>query len=278
MRSIEDFSIANYFLKRYYTKDIEVFERSDHLEDILKKHPKLVVAINHGSAAAPAPVISGVFDNFLKSGGADRKPLLIVWRAFYKVPILKYLIKYISQVDGALSAAEFLHKFQHEGFTDLFVLPEGENCMFGDNDEITPFLSPKFIEFAVRAKAPVLVVAHEGTEKMSTPYIFEDKQLNLMRWLPQRQFNLLKNSRVLNYPHLFETDIDKVRLYYRLFHPALTEAQLSKNENIRKEQLQEEANKVYQLMSAMKKELFSSKKKKRTRKAISQKRNSKKKT
>lgn len=278
MRSIEDFSIANYFLKRYYTRNIEVFERSEDLESILKEHPKLVVAINHGSAAAPAPVISGVIDNFLKSGGADRKPLLIVWRAFYKVPILKYLIKYISQVDGALTAGEFLHKFQYEGFTDLFVLPEGENCMFGDNDEITPFLSPKFIEFAVRANAPVLVVVHEGTEKMSTPYKFEEKQLNLMRWLPQRQFNLLKNSRVLNYPHFFETNIDKVRLYYRLYQPALIGKQLSEDEQKRKQQLQAEADNVYQLMSSMKKELFSSKKKKRAKKSNSQKRGMYKKT
>src|SRR5690606_9315074 len=191
MRSIEDFSIANYFLKKYYTNDIEIFENSDDLEAILNTHPKLVIAVNHGSAAAPAPVLAGIVDNFLKHGGASRKPLMIVWRAFYKVPLVRHLVKYISQVNEGLSAKEFLHKFQHEGFTDLFVLPEGENCMLDDNEHVAPFLSPKFIEFAVRANSPVLVVAHEGTEKMSTPFEFADNHMKLLKWLPTRHFAIL---------------------------------------------------------------------------------------
>ena len=56
----------------------------------------------------------------------------------------------------------------------------------------------------------------------------------MMRCLPQRQFNLLKNSRILNYPYFFETDIDKVILYYRLFHPSLSKDELTKDEQERK--------------------------------------------
>lgn len=256
MRSIEDFSIANYFLKKYYTSDIEIFQKSDDLEDILSAYPKLVIAVNHGSAAAPAPVLAGIIDNFLKHGGADRKPLMIVWRTFYKVPLVRHLVKYISQVNEGLTAKEFLDKFQHEGFTDLFVLPEGELCMLDDNEHIAPFLSPKFIEFAVRSHSPVLVVAHEGTEKMSTPFEFEEKHMTLMRWLPTRHFNILRKRRVLNYPHFFETNIDKIILYYKLFQPELKEEDLSENETQRREQLTAESDKVHQLMSNMKKELI----------------------
>lgn len=255
MRSIEDFSIANYFLKKYYTSDIEIFPPSDDLENILMTHPKLVIAVNHGSAAAPAPVLAGIIDNFLKHGGADRKPLMIVWRTFYKVPLVRHLVKYISQVNEGLSAKEYLYKFQNEGFTDLFVLPEGELCMLDDNEHIAPFLSPKFIEFAVRAHSPVLVVAHEGTEKMSTPFEFSEKHMNLMRWLPTRHFNILSKRRVLNYPHFFETNIDKITLYYKLFQPELKEHELSKNPEELREQLNRESDKVHQLMSDMKREL-----------------------
>ncbi len=257
MRSIEDFSIANYFLKKYYTSDIEIYKHSDDLETILKQHPKLVLAINHGSAAAPAPVLAGICDNFLKHGGAQRKPLMIVWRTFYKVPLIRHLVKYLSQVDEGLSAKEFLHKFQHEGFTDLFVLPEGENCMLDDNEHIAPFLSPKFIEFAVKANCPVLVVAHEGTEKMSTPIEFEENHMRLFKWLPlpPRHLNIFSRRKILNYPHFFETNIDRIVLYYKLFIPTLTLEQLSHDAEQLRTQLNAESDKVYQLMSEMKKTL-----------------------
>ncbi len=259
MRSIEDFSIANYFLKKYYTSDIEIFEQSDDLEAILEQHPKLIIAVNHGSAAAPAPVLAGIVDNFLKHGGSNRKPIMIVWRTFYKVPLIRHLVKYISQVNEGLSAKEFLHKFQHEGFTDLFVLPEGENCMLDDNDHIAPFLSPKFIEFAVRGNAPVLVVAHEGTEKMSTPFEFEDSHMKLMKWLPTRHFDILKRTKVLNYPHFFETNIDRIRLYYKLFEPSLSVEELREDQQELREQLTVESDKVHHLMSEMKSELIEAK-------------------
>lgn len=255
MRSIEDFSIANYFLKKYYTNDIEIFEHSDDLENILKAHPKLVIAVNHGSAAAPAPVLAGIIDNFLKHGGANRKPLMIVWRAFYKVPLLRHLVKYISQVNEGLSAKEFLQKFQHEGFTDLFVLPEGENCMLDDNEHVAPFLSPKFIEFAVRVHSPVLVVAHEGTEKMSTPFEFQENHMKLLKWLPTRHFNILSRTKVLNYPHFFETNIDKIKLYYKLYIPKLTLNELAEDPQALREQLNIESDAVHKLMSNMKLEL-----------------------
>ena len=259
MRSIEDFSVLNYFLKKYYTNDIEIYQASDDLEQILKQHPKLVLAINHGSAAAPAPVLAGIVDNFLKHGGAERKPLMIVWRTFYKVPLIRYLVKYISQVDEGLSAEEFLHKFLYEGFTDLMVLPEGENCMLDDNEHIAPFLSPKFVEFAVRVNSPILVVAHEGTEKMSTPFEFEDKHMNLLRWLPTRHFNILKRRKILNYPHFFETNIDRIRLYYKLYQPKLKAGDLIENDKqALREQLMADSDAVYQLMSNMKKELIES--------------------
>lgn len=257
MRSIEDFSVLNYFLKKYYTNDIEIFEASDDLEDILARHPKLVLAINHGSAAAPAPVLAGIVDNFLKHGGANRKPLMIVWRTFYKVPLIRYLVKYISQVEEGLSAQEFLRKFQYEGFTDLFVLPEGENCMLDDNEHIAPFLSPKFVEFAVRVKSPILVVAHEGTEKLSTPFEFDDKHMTLLRWLPTRHFNILKKRKILNYPHFFETNIDRIKLYYKLYQPKLRIEDLIENDNqALREQLIPDSDAVYELMGSMKRELI----------------------
>jgi hypothetical protein len=256
MRSIEDFSIANYFLKKYYTNDIVIFDQSDDLEALLKKYPKLVIAVNHGSAAAPAPVLAGIVDNFLKYGGSDRKPLMIVWRAFYKIPLVRHLVKYVSQVSEGLSAKEFLHKFEHEGFTDLFVLPEGENCMLDDNEHIAPFLSPKFVEFAVRVNSPILVVAHEGTEKMSTVFDFEENHMKILKYLPTRHFNILRKTKVLNYPHFFETNIDRIKLFYKIYQPELKLEELADNPQALRDQLNKESDAVHALMSKMKIELL----------------------
>lgn len=252
MRTIDDFSLATYFLKRYYTQDIEISKHSDDLDKILKQNPKLVCAIHHGSAPAPFPILSAMYDNFLKHGGGNRKPLLIVWRAFYKIPIFKHFIRYMTQVDNGLSAADFLHKFKNEGFTDLLVLPEGENCMFGEVGEIVPFLSPKFIEFSIRGNAPVLIVAHTGTEKMSTAYEFKEEYLKLVSWLPKRHLKLLSKKHYLNYPHFWESDLDKLRLYYKLYTPTLTEADLSDDDSERLKQLEHESNQVQKLMTEMK--------------------------
>src|SRR5690606_7063006 len=112
------------------------------------------------------------------------------------------------------------------------------------------------IEFAVRANSPVLVVAHEGTEKMSTPFEFADNHMKLLKWLPTRHFAILSRTKILNYPHFFETNIDRIKLYYKLYHPKLTVNDLSDDEQTLREQLTVESDAVHALMSSMKAELI----------------------
>lgn len=255
MRTIDDFSISNYFIKRYYTKNIEIFKHSENLNTMFKNNPKLVIAVHHGCPSAPAVAISGVYDNFLTHGGGQRKPSLIAWRPFYKVPLLRHLVKYMTQVEEALSSKEFLARFQNDEFTDLIVLPEGDNSMFGGSGEVVPFVSPKFVEFSIRGKAPILIVAHNGTEKMATAYTLKDKYINMMTWLPKHSFKLLKTTRHLTYPHFLEHDLDLLQMYYRLYHPKLKESELSEDKEECLAQLQIESDKVHAIMAEMKAEL-----------------------
>lgn len=255
MKSIDDYSLINFLLKRFYTNDIWVHPNSENLAEILAQHRKLICAINHGTSAAPGPAFMGIFDNYLKNGGADRKPLIIAWRGFYKVPVIKRLIAYFTQASHGMKASEFLDKMENQGFTDLFVMPEGENCVFSDGDEIVPFLSPKFIELSIRLKVPILVSAHNGTEKLCTPINLSAVQLNRMKWLPRRHFQILEKTRTIGLPHFTKNEVEKVGLYFRLYQPKLKEAELSEDQTHRREQLQWEADRVRGMMIEMKKEL-----------------------
>ena len=255
MKSIDDYSLITYLLKRFYTKNISVHPNSENLALILAQHPKLICAINHGTSAAPAPAFMGIFDNYLKNGGDRRKPLIIAWRGFYKVPVIKQLIAYFTQASHGMTASEFLEKMKGQGFTDLFVMPEGENCLFGDGDQIVPFLSPKFIELSVLLNIPILVTAHNGTEELCTPVSFSAAQLNRMKWLPRRYLRVLESTQTFGIPHFTKHDIEKVGLYFRLYQPTLKAEDLSETEVDRREQLQKEADKVRAMMISMKQEL-----------------------
>lgn len=254
-KSIDDYSLINFFLKRFYTKNIKVHRQADDLTQILKRYPKLVCAINHGPSPAPFAAFTGIVDNYIKSGGSERKPIIIAWRGFYKVPIIRRLISYMTQADHGMTAEEFMQRMEKDGYTDLFVMPEGENCMFGDGDEIVSFLSPKFVEFALRLNVPILVVTHSGTEAMSTPFTFTGKDLNRMKWLPKRYFKTLSETHTLSFPHFGEHDIDQLSLHFKLHKPILKLEDLHEDPKERRAQLQAEADKVRDLMIQMKKQI-----------------------
>jgi hypothetical protein len=252
MRSIEDFTPVTYLLKNFYSHSTEIHSESINLERVLSQYPKLICVANHGTAPAPFAAIPAILDQFMKSGGGQRKPLLVMWRGFYKVPLIRRLVQYITQIDHAMKASDFLYKLEHEGFTDLFVMPEGENCIFGDGDHINPFLTPKFIEIAIKLNIPVLVAVHNGTEKMAIPFHLNDRDVHLLRWLPKDIHRRIRLQKMLSYPQFTKHGIEKLTILFQLYKPQLTEEGLSNNKEERYEQISKEAENVRHLMIEMK--------------------------
>lgn len=255
MKTIDDYSLLNYFLKRFYFNQIEVFKNADNLEQILKRYPRLVCAVNHGPAPAPFAVFAGVIDNYLKLGGAERKPLTVAWRGFYEMPLVGRFIRYVTQADKSLTAEEFLQKFEREGFTDLFVMPEGANCMFGDGEQIVSFVSPRFIELAIKINVPVLVITHSGTGPLASVHTLSRREMRLMKYLPSKVYQQVRETGILSLPHFTQGHLDKVQLNFRLYQPSYTEASLSKDTAVRYQQLMREAENVREMMIEMKDEV-----------------------
>ena len=112
MKSISDFTPITHVLKKYYAKTVFVHPDSIDLADTLAANPKLICAVNHGSAPAPFAAVPAILDRYVRAGGGDRNPLIITWRGFYKVPLVRRLISFATQVDHAMKASDFMNKFE----------------------------------------------------------------------------------------------------------------------------------------------------------------------
>lgn len=247
MRSVEDFALTNALLKQAYAGKVTLNGAgSEHLKDILAENPRLVVAMNHGPVAGPVAGAIGMLDQYLKNGGEHRKPVIIAWRGFYSIPVIKYGIQYLSQVRKPLNLNGYVAKLTEQGFTDVFVMPEGENCSFGNGLDIQPFLSPKFIELALKADAPILIAVHLGSEQWSSIYPLSKKLDPLFKRLPKKTFERIAETRQLNLFPLWLKKIPELKLSFKLYKPEITLEDL--NAENRYELLQRESDKVRALM------------------------------
>ncbi|MFD2229512.1 hypothetical protein [Alkalimarinus sediminis] len=254
MRSIKDFSIAAGAMTKMLAKKISFHPASDDMAEILVKYPKLVVALNHGPMLGPLASTITINKLYKENGGADRIPLVIMWRLFYQIPLYKYAMQYMTQVDRGLNFDEFLQKMENEGFTDLLVKPEGENCNYGNGLDIQPFLSPRFIEFSLRLNTPILVVVHQGSENWAK-MIPVSKHLDpILKYLPKKSFDRLKETRTFSAP-LFTSRLNNLKVMYKLYQPTITFDDLGDDLTQRKQLLSAEADKVRTLMQSMVDEL-----------------------
>lgn len=254
MRSIKDFSLMASAMTKALAQKISFSPESEDMKAILAKYPQLVVALNHGPMLGPLASTIVMNKLYMENGGEGRKPLVIMWRLFYKMPVYKYAIQYITQVDRGHNFDEFLEKMQNDGFTDLLVKPEGENCNYGDGLEIQPFLSPRFIEFALRLNTPVLVVVHKGSENWAKTIPVSSRLDGLLSKLPKKSFDRITETRLLSVPFLIRR-LKDLKVSYQLYQPTISVEDLSDNRDERNAQLNIEAENVRSLMQSMIKEL-----------------------
>lgn len=257
MKSIKDFSLSAGALTKALAKKISFSPLSDDMSDILRKHPQLLVALNHGPMLGPLASTIVLNKLYMENGGGNRKPIVIMWRLFYQIPLFKHAIRYITQVDRGLNFDEFLAKMEHDGFTDLFVKPEGENCNYGDGLTIQPFLSPRFIEFSLRLNTPILVLVHQGSENWAKTLPVSKHLDPLLKKLPKKSYERITETRLVSVPFLLKR-LNELKVIYKLYQPSITAEDLDQNQDVRKAQLQHESDQVKALMQTMVDELKAS--------------------
>ncbi len=251
MRTFDDFSLSTQVLKQFYTKKISISPTSENLRDILNEHHKLVVALNHGPILAPGVVNVAIADTFLKNGGANRTPMGIIWKHFYKVPGIKKVVAYITQVKEAYNLDEFVEQFVSHDYNDLMVMPEGENCCFGDGIEIQPYLSPRFVEIAIKANTPILIGVHHGTHVLASPLEVSSRY---NRWLkkimPDNSYKRLKDTQLVSLPKFTGGKVN-VQWSFKLYQPTLNLTQFADNKEDRMHQLWQESDIIRKHMQKM---------------------------
>ena len=244
MRSLGDYQRATTLLKHFYISDVKISNHSDHLGEILEQHPQLIIVMNHGPMMGAIAGLIGLADTFQQRGGASRVPFGITWRNFYRLPISKQVLTFLTQLDHGVSFDEAMSLIQSKQFSDCVIMPEGALCNFGNGVKIVDFLSPRFIELAIRNQIPILLFVHQGSEDWAWPLSIDSRLLPLFRWLPKHMADTLKHTKTLSIPKLFKRKLDTLRVSFTLYTPRLTLNQLSSDKFERQQQLSGEAEQV----------------------------------
>jgi len=251
MKTFAEFRLTTALLKKIYIGDIVVSSTSHDLTATLKKHPKLVIALNHGPMAGALSGLISITDLFLQSGGATRYPFGITWRTFYKLPVTKQILSYVTQVNKGLGFEDANSLLSDSDFTDCFIMPEGELCSFGNGLDIQPFLSPRFIELAIRNNTPILIAAQQGSEKWAWPINVNKSLKPMLNWLPKNMKEGFKHSGIISIPKPFRRKLSRLYMSFYLYQPKLKLSDLAEDKDKRLKQLTVESDIVRQHMQKM---------------------------
>lgn len=217
------------------------------LSEIFEKNKKLVVVINHAAPLSWVPAVSLLTKEACKSGGGDRLPRGIIDQFFYQFKPLRPVAKYVTQSDEYLNFDQLIEHFHKAEQADLVIFPEGSNCFFGPSDEIQKFRSPRFIEIAVRAEVPVLVVTHAGSEIWGQVFKFPPTFSAIIPFLPPWAQKGIASQGLVTMP-TFPVPLDDFRMDCELYIPKLKESDLSEDKHERRAQLEKEAEHVRTIM------------------------------
>lgn len=228
------------------------FQASPSLGDVLQDHPRLVVAFNHASPLSWLPAIALLTSHVCARGGGGRRPMGVMDKFFFSVPGFRTIAQQLTQSDRALGFDELVEKFKNSEGTDIVLFPEGSNCFFGDPSKLQPFRSPRFIELAVRTQTPILICAHRGSENWGVALPIPEKAmtqiLSKVDLLPKFASDFLrarlKESGVFTLP-LLPLPMEKFEMRCEVYHPQLTEEDLSDDRDECRKQIQAESDRVH---------------------------------
>ena len=244
LRKLSDYEIVTSKVLSWVAKDTR-FKSRPSLDRIFSEHPRLVVVFSHSSPLSWIPAPCLLTAHAAARGGGSRRPIAVMDRFFYSIPILKQLATYISQSAKPLSFEELIQHFENLQTVDLVVFPEGSNCFFGDPSELQPFRSVRFIEIAVRTKTPLLLCVHRGSEEWGRTVSVPEAVLSLAgKFMSGRLFS----SRRLTIPMLLKP-MPHFQMLCELYEPELQI--LPEDPVMGKAALQSECEKIQAKMKAM---------------------------
>ncbi|PWU15602.1 MAG: hypothetical protein C5B49_11565 [Bdellovibrio sp.] len=248
MKKLSDYQPFLTALLRSCTKEIH-FTAREPLNEVLRQ-PRLVCAVNHSTPLSWIPPICLLTEKACEAGGGDRVPRGIIDKFFYSVPLLNKVAEYLTQSDHPQGFEEILQDFTGRERTDLVVFPEGALSFFGDLRQVQPFRSPRFLEIAVRARAPILLAVHHGTEEWNSlipipheaaPYVSMVSKFFGRKW---------EEENFLNIPINFKR-LERFSMATQLYRPKLTGSQLAEDPQELREQLAAECEKIRALMQSL---------------------------
>ncbi|PCI25325.1 MAG: hypothetical protein COB67_10820 [SAR324 cluster bacterium] len=229
------------------------------LREVLGQHDQVVHFFNHVSMLSWIPAFTYYLNRISETGFGYRKWHLVYNPLFAKNPIMQRLIK-LAGMNEHQSYGGLLRGIREKTITDLFVAPEGANCIFGKTEEIRPFITHMTLDLVLRTEMPLLLTVHQGSEAWSKSVKLSPRLLSLLELVDQKIwrsicFNknkslaLLSNSPYLSWFH-FPRRIASFRMKSELFPLDYAYYQsLSGNEI--QEYLQEESEKIRQRMQAI---------------------------
>ena len=242
---------------RVIAKDTR-FECRPGLGEVLRENPRLVIALNHSTPLSWLPAVSLLCAHAAARGGGHRRPIGIMDNFFFHVPFIRDIAAAITQHEKPLSFFELADRFEKLGDIDLVLFPEGSNCFFGNFAEVQEFRSPRFVELAIRAGAPILIGAHLGSERWARSVAFPESWVDQLALLPGAIHHFLerrlRSTGKLVVP-LVPKPMERFELLCELYHPRLQKEDLSEDEAIRREQIREEAALVHAKMTSLLREL-----------------------
>jgi 1-acyl-sn-glycerol-3-phosphate acyltransferase len=228
------------------------------LGEVLAQNPRLVVAFNHASPLSWLPAISLLTAHVCARGGGSRRPMGVMDKFFFAVPVIRAIAHQLTQSDRPLGFDELVEKFKTSEGTDIVLFPEGSNCFFGNPEELQPFRSPRFVELAVRTGTPILLCAHRGSEKWGSALPVPQDFLAKIDLLPKVAADFLadrlRKTKLFTLP-LLPTQMDRFEMRCEVYKPELTDEELSDDRDECRRQVQAEADKVHEHLKRMLQEI-----------------------
>ena len=226
------------------------FECRPSLEEVFQEHPRLIAVLSHSTPLSWVPAACLLGHYACLAGGAERTPLGIMDRFFFRIPLIRYIAEYVTQSSKPMSFDELKESFQTMSHADAIVFPEGSNCFFGSPDVIQPFRSPRFVELSIRTNTPILLAVHHGSENWAAALKFSEQAMTVTKYMPDFLAKRINKSGIFALP-LPPRKIPYFRMLCELYEPKLKLTDLKEDSSELKLQIELESEQIRQRMAEL---------------------------
>jgi hypothetical protein len=163
----------------------------DYLRRCQAEHPRLIFVINHSGPFSVVPIVSALISATAENDG-ERRLIGTFHPGLWNVPIVRRALAYVSSSDRHYTMGELQAALASQPTLDYYALPESDYTWFGDMGEVKPFRFLGFVEMSLRARVPMVLVAHKGSESLNRSLDCRGRPLQLLGSLPDRAFHSIE--------------------------------------------------------------------------------------